>query len=250
MVIGIIGILIALLLPAVQAARESARKITCENNLKQIGLAMHNCLSATRYFPPGQQQYIVNGRTWSWSTSILCYIEESTSAKKIVTSVDERVAPNWEPDLSGPSNQVIPIYLCPSTGILEMLPTGLPSRTAEGQIADLNGNGKMDSGSGEGLGCIDYGGNTGPRTSTITGTPIMNPATHQQYLNNAGVLLNISDLIAAGGPGPFSARAFRRNRSLMDSRTRCASRKRSAAELMAGPTGRFAAPGRPAPTAC
>jgi prepilin-type processing-associated H-X9-DG protein len=166
---------------------------------------MHNCLSSTRFFPPGQQQYIVNGRTWSWSASLLCYIEEGTTNSKILTSKDERVAPNWEADFSGPANSLIPIYLCPSTSIVELLPSGLPSRTTDGRIADLNGNQIMDSGTGEGLACIDYGGNSGPRTATLTGTPIINPASFQQYTNNSGVLLNISDLIAAGGPGPFTA---------------------------------------------
>src|SRR3954466_8937177 len=52
-VIAIIGILVALLLPAIQAAREAARRTQCKNNLKNIGLSIHNLFSASRYFPTG-----------------------------------------------------------------------------------------------------------------------------------------------------------------------------------------------------
>ena len=86
-VIAIIGILIALLLPAVQAAREAARRIQCSNNLKQIGLGMHNHLSAHGILPPaakveGGGSCPMNAPLLSrgpgWAILILPYIEQTT----------------------------------------------------------------------------------------------------------------------------------------------------------------------------
>jgi prepilin-type N-terminal cleavage/methylation domain-containing protein/prepilin-type processing-associated H-X9-DG protein len=74
-VITIIGILIALLLPAVQAAREAARRAQCCNNMRQIGLAVHLYHDACGAIPPGQDWNAVSGEGWAWSGWILPYLE-------------------------------------------------------------------------------------------------------------------------------------------------------------------------------
>ena len=78
-VIAIIGILIALLLPAVQAAREAARRMTCTNHLKQLTLAMHNMHDAAKMIPSQMNQYGYNGPggdRWSFNVPLLPFIEQ------------------------------------------------------------------------------------------------------------------------------------------------------------------------------
>ncbi len=79
-VIAIIAILVALLLPAVQQAREAARRSSCKNNLKQLGLAVHNYHDTFRVLPPGwiaQNLQTANGRgNWAWSAFLLPYVEQ------------------------------------------------------------------------------------------------------------------------------------------------------------------------------
>lgn len=82
-VIAIIGALIALLAPAVQASREAARKTQCMNNLKQVGLALHNHISAHKCLPAGYQidSFFNNGDEkgpgWAWGARLLPFLEQS-----------------------------------------------------------------------------------------------------------------------------------------------------------------------------
>ena len=88
-VIAIIGILIAMLLPAVQGVREAARRANCANNLAQIGTALSNYQSAHLALPPGTIETkgpiysVPQGNHISWMTQILPYLEEQSAYKQI-----------------------------------------------------------------------------------------------------------------------------------------------------------------------
>lgn len=83
-VIAIIGVMVSLLLPAVQSAREAARRMTCQNNFKQIGIAIHNYHSAHGVFPPGWlgethsgSPYVDGTSGWGWASMILPQLEQA-----------------------------------------------------------------------------------------------------------------------------------------------------------------------------
>jgi prepilin-type N-terminal cleavage/methylation domain-containing protein/prepilin-type processing-associated H-X9-DG protein len=184
-VIAIIGVLVALLLPAIQAARESARRSQCSNNLKQIGLGLLNYESAVKTFPPGEIALNNSPATpcsgsackfFSWSSTFLPYIEEQSIHDQINFKMDMKLPPNWQANLTGPVNKVITTYVCPSIG------TRQKQRGEDNRLRDFNGNGYSAS-TGEGLACIDYIGVPGPAKS------IQNVVTGVDYPENAGVLL-------------------------------------------------------------
>ncbi len=113
-VITIIGILIALLLPAVQAAREAARRMHCANNVKQIGLALHNYESVTKALPPGAIWYNPLPRNGSILVHILPYIEQQT----LYDAFDFKQASLDGQFFQGTSveigSTIVPPYVCPS----------------------------------------------------------------------------------------------------------------------------------------
>ncbi|WP_165250988.1 DUF1559 domain-containing protein [Paludisphaera soli] len=113
-VIAIIAVLIALLLPAVQSAREAARRAQCVNNMKQIGLAMHNYHDTVGSFPPGS---LVNADTWggswwAWSALILPQLEQVNLSNAINFSLGNGA--NASPEHTTVFRTIIAAYLCPS----------------------------------------------------------------------------------------------------------------------------------------
>ena len=115
-VIAIIGILISLLLPAVQAAREAARRVQCGNHLRQVALALHGYHEANRVFPSGYlgDQTDWTGPHWSWSTSLLPYLEQQPLYQALgVTTKRFGYGASFAPPC--PETQVaLDVFVCPS----------------------------------------------------------------------------------------------------------------------------------------
>lgn len=117
-VIAVIGILVALLLPAVQAARESARRAQCANHLKQVGLALANYQSSVGTFPAAGMYAMVPGETLSVHCTLLPYIEQDAVRTEMLSSAG----------LAAAKQQRISIYLCPSDPNTGPAPSGSSTR--------------------------------------------------------------------------------------------------------------------------
>ena len=113
-VMAILGLLVGLLLPAVQAARESARRTACFNNLRQMGIGLHNYHRDLGTFPPGgiepRMGRSSKGRQLAWSAMLLMYLEQNPLHAKI----DFGKAFD-APENAAAAATVLSVYLCPST---------------------------------------------------------------------------------------------------------------------------------------
>lgn len=121
-VIAIIGILAALLLPAIQATRESARRMQCQNNLRQIGVGLALHANATGSFPIGcigGSNYLHDPRIISWNVQTLPYLEQQAVYDRFDLSPTSTPATN-----KTIAATVMPLFLCPSVPDTQLLSLG------------------------------------------------------------------------------------------------------------------------------
>ncbi len=160
-VLAIIGILVALLLPAVQAARETARRASCANNLKQLTLAFHGHREAKGALPP--PRITIAGQQHGWLVDLLPYFEQATLASRYQAEKNFYAVEN-EPIARAP----LSVTMCPSTGqdagdrLVTILTSGGNATGCSGLVTDysvaylLNAASANAAGLGCSPNCVSY----------------------------------------------------------------------------------------------
>jgi len=170
-VMAIIGVLVAILLPAVQAAREAARRAQCQNNLRQIGVALHVYHDTHQQLPIGCVDKRVprtnpNGRQLAWSAEILPHVEEPALWRQIDFGAPYDSAAN-----AAAAATIVAVYLCPSA---VRLAAGREGAMVRGVTAGGDGAYRAAA--------IDYGG--------IYGAAQVSPAANGVFLYNRAVKIS------------------------------------------------------------
>jgi len=153
-VIAVIGVLVALLLPAVQAAREAARRMSCTNNLKQIALSTHNHHDTYQHLPPGVQS------AWghSWSLHVLPFMEQNALYDVCPTPFSDS---GWWGGTDARSVGLVSLvqtpvaaFRCPSSPMPDREPTsvnGLENRATNSYLACAGGDAETDNNGSTGM---------------------------------------------------------------------------------------------------
>ncbi|GAB4154462.1 MAG: DUF1559 domain-containing protein [Planctomycetaceae bacterium] len=218
-VIAIIAILIALLLPAVQQAREAARRSTCKNNLKQIGLALHNYHERVGSFPLGSSRSAPGGFNTSWWTGILSDTEQSTLFSQLSFNGTH---PGWvccggaSSDANGnvANGVTIPFMLCPSSSLEPLIDAGggrmIVSPHYVGIAGATDGNGFTNNAGETRPCCACCGGNGGNGTISSGGVLLMNEVVRIRDIkdgtSNTICVAEASGFVTNGGTGQHSLR--------------------------------------------
>jgi len=178
-VIAIIAVLVALLLPAVQQAREAARRSQCKNNLKQIGLALHNYHEINNMFPNGNIAVAVPNWGWgmSWYMRILPQIDQAPAYNKLNFS-GQQPGWAWAGDPAGGNNGAVmnglklPWCVCPSSNLMDMRDAGgyiIEHPHYYGIMGATDGNGFVNPANRVSLCCTCCGGQAGTGLVTSGG---------------------------------------------------------------------------------
>ncbi|QDV52355.1 DUF1559 domain-containing protein [Gimesia fumaroli] len=202
-VIAIIAILIALLLPAVQQAREAARRSTCKNNLKQLGLAMHNYHDAHRMFPISDAPSIHDSCTgtcaWRGMSAhalMLPYMDQANIYNQIDWNLRYDQAPN-----NALNNEVIPAFLCPSD---LKWPGG---DTGNNYVVSAGPSMYWRVGQGDQVGMFNFSKPTRIR-DVLDGTSNTIAASESTVGDNTGSKFNVKTDLVRAQSFPFSERSF------------------------------------------
>ena len=189
-VVAIVGALLALLLPAVQRAREAARRTTCLNNLRHIGCALHGYLLATRKFPVGCTEWKASvggpNKCLAWSAFILPWLEQQAVADRL----DLR-KPYDDPVNAAAAATAIPVFVCPSADRIGLVVAG--------------------------LGRSDYGGITGERIRSPN-NPEKGPMIHDRGFAEREITDGLTKTLFVGecGSGPWDDGQWINGRNLFD----------------------------------
>jgi prepilin-type N-terminal cleavage/methylation domain-containing protein/prepilin-type processing-associated H-X9-DG protein len=225
-VIAIIAVLIALLLPAVQQAREAARRSQCKNNMKQLGLALHNFHDTYTHLPPGETDD--DAKNWGWSVYILPYMDQAPLYNTMIgngmllvfdtnhtgagftsgTNMDTYSAQdniNGTANLSTNCSTILPAFVCPSDILPATQSNGFAKSNYCGNLGgnDIGTNVQCSPGTNMLSGTLFNGvilfDNNNTTTNFVGLRDITDGTSMTLMVGEAGVGANVNPITNAGG---------------------------------------------------